>query len=62
MEDEHVIRAKVEELLRRAEVLRQSSELLRLQSEQLRHDFENLRSGERRVTPRISDEHPIQPE
>jgi hypothetical protein len=58
--DEHVIRAKVAELLRRADVLRQQSEMLRQASEELRRDFESLRAGERQVTPRPSDEHPNQ--
>jgi hypothetical protein len=58
--DEHVIRAKVAELLRRADVLRRQSEMLRQASEELRRDFESLRAGERQVTPRPSDEHPSQ--
>jgi hypothetical protein len=56
--DEHVLRAKVAELMRRADVLRQQSEMLRQASDQLRRDFEALRTDERRVTPRPSDEHP----
>jgi hypothetical protein len=58
--DEHVIRAKVAELLRRADVLRQQSQMLRQASEELRRDFESLRAGERQVAPRPSDELPNQ--
>lgn len=60
MNENDDIRETVAELLRRSDELRQQAVALARASELIRRDVEALRARERIVTPRPSDEHPIQ--